>query len=384
MHEIIFTGEIKVFMYDYLVVGAGLTGAIFAHEAKKKGKKVLVIDKRNHIAGNIYSENINGIQVHKYGPHIFHTNFKQVWDYMHQFTEFNRFTNTPIANYKGKIYSLPFSMYTFNQIWGVVTPEEAKAIIEQQRKESGITEPQNLEEQAISLVGQDIYEILIKGYTEKQWGRPCNELPAFIINRLPVRFTYDSNYFNALYQGVPVDGYTKIIERMLDGIEVMTNTDFFAHRAELQANAENILFTGQIDEFFDYSLGTLEYRSLRFETEILSDTDNLQGNAIMNFTDRETPFTRRIEHKHFYPGLNAPGTVITREFSLEWHKGDEPYYPVNNYKNNKLANDYKEFAKAKAPNVIFAGRLGQYFYYDMDAAALKAWQIAFDNLGPLD
>ncbi|MBQ7593583.1 MAG: UDP-galactopyranose mutase [Synergistaceae bacterium] len=370
-------------MYDYLVVGAGLTGAIFAYEAKQHGKKVLVIDKRNHIAGNIYDENINGIKVHKYGPHVFHTNDECVWTYINKFTKFNRFTNTPIANYRGKIYSLPFSMYTFNQIWGVTKPEEARTIIEEQRKEAGITTPQNLEEQAISLVGRDIYEILIKGYTEKQWGRPCKELPAFIINRLPVRFTYDSNYFNALYQGVPVDGYTKIIERMLEGIEVMTDTNFFTNRAEFQSMADTIFFTGQIDEYFDYVLGTLEYRSLRFETEILSDTNNFQGNAIVNYTDHEIPFTRCVEHKHFYPGLNVPGTVITREFSSEWKAGAEPYYPVNNYKNNKLANQYKEFAKTKAPNVIFAGRLGEYFYYDMDAAVIKATEHAFDNFGDI-
>ena len=357
-------------MYDYLIVGAGLTGAIFAHELHKRRHSVLVIDKRNHIAGNICTENINGIHVHKYGPHIFHTNDRRVWDYINQFTEFNSFTNRPIANYNGEIYSLPFSMYTFNRIWGVITPAEARAKIDEQRREAGITEPRNLEEQAISLVGRDIYERLIKGYTEKQWGRPCRELPAFIIKRLPVRFTYDNNYFNALYQGVPVNGYTEIVRNMLSGIEVRTDCDYFTHKNELEAG--NIIFTGQIDEFFGYSLGTLEYRTLKFDTEILTDTDNFQGNAIVNYTDSKTPYTRCIEHKHFSPGLDVQGTVITREYSSEWARGDEPYYPVNDAKNNELYEKYSEYAADNAPNVIFAGRLGKYKYYDMDKAILAA------------
>ena len=370
-------------MYDYLVVGAGLTGAIFAHEAHRRGKSVLVIDKRTHIAGNIYTEDISGIQVHTYGPHIFHTNNKRVWDYMNQFTGFNRFTNTPIANYHGEIYSLPFSMFTFNKMWGVITPEEAREKIESQRQEAGITEPRNLEEQAVSLVGRDIYERLIKGYTEKQWGRPCNELPAFIIKRLPVRFTYDNNYYNALYQGIPIDGYTALIAKMLEGIDVRLGCDFFAGRAELEAAAENIVFTGQIDAFFGHELGTLEYRTLRFETETLSGTGNFQGNAIVNYTDRETPFTRCIEHKHFYPGLETADTVITHEYPSEWKAGDEPYYPVNNSRNNSLYEAYKELARSKCPNVIFAGRLGEYKYYDMDIAVKRALDIVLENLGSI-
>ena len=368
-------------MYDYLVVGAGLTGAVFAHEACRHGSSVLVIDKRPHLAGNIFSEDIEGIQLHKYGPHIFHTNNKTVWDYMNQFTSFNRFTNTPIANYKGEIYSLPFSMYTFYKMWGVITPEEARAKIEAQKREAGITSPRNLEEQAISLVGRDIYERLIKGYTEKQWGRPCSELPALIIKRLPVRFTWDNNYFNALYQGIPEGGYTKIVERMLEGIEVRLNVDFFQHRAELEGLAKNILFTGQIDAWFDYELGSLEYRSLRFETETLHETSNYQGNAIVNYTDRETPYTRIIEHKHFYPGLETKGTVITREYPSEWKAGDEPYYPVNNDRNNKLYEEYAAMARAKCPNVIFGGRLGEYKYYDMDAAVARALEAAAEVFG---
>ena len=368
-------------MYDYLIVGAGLTGAIFANEARKHGKSVLVIDKRPHIAGNIYTENVNGIHVHKYGPHIFHTNNKTVWDYMNQFTDFNRFTNTPIANYLGEIYSLPFNMFTFNKIWGVITPEQAREKIESQKQEAGITTPKNLEEQAISLVGRDIYELLIKGYTEKQWGRPCNELPAFIINRLPVRFTYDNNYFNALYQGIPVDGYTEIIARMLEGIEVRLDCDFFADRAQLSSLAQNVVFTGQIDAYFDYELGTLEYRTLRFETETLTETNNFQGNAIVNYTDSKTPYTRCIEHKHFYPGLETASTVITREYPSEWKAGDEPYYPVNNSRNNSLYESYKELAHRKCPNVIFAGRLGGYKYYDMDIAALKALELVSEVFG---
>ncbi|MBQ3653746.1 MAG: UDP-galactopyranose mutase [Synergistaceae bacterium] len=370
-------------MYDYLVVGSGLTGAIFAHEARKRGKSVLVIEKRTHIGGNIYTQNINGIHVHSYGPHIFHTNNKFIWEYMNSFAEFNRFTNTPVANYKGEIYSLPFNMWTFNKMWGVITPGQAREKIELQKLEAGITTPQNLEEQAISLVGRDIYERLIKGYTEKQWGRPCSELPAFIIKRLPVRFTYDNNYYNSQYQGVPVEGYTAIIERMLDGIEVRTECDYFTHREELDGLAQNIFFTGQIDEYFGHILGTLEYRTLRFETEILTATDNYQGSAVVNYTDRETPFTRCIEHKHFYPGLETAGTVITREYSSEWREGDEPYYPVNNLKNNTMFEKYCELARRECPNVIFAGRLGEYKYYDMDAAALRALELVIQEFGKL-
>ena len=353
-----------------------MTGAIFAHEAHERGKSVLVIDKRKHIAGNIFTENINGIHVHTYGPHVFHTNNKEVWEFMNEFTEFNRYTSTPVANYNGEIYSLPFNMLTFNKMWGVITPEEARAKIDEQRRASGIVEPRNLEEQAISLVGQDIYERLIKGYTEKQWGRPCKELPAFIIKRLPVRFIYDNNYFNALYQGVPFNGFTEIISNMLKNIEVKTECDFFADRKFFEDNAGKIIFTGQIDEFFGYELGTLEYRTLKFETENLSGVDNFQGIAVMNYTDSKTPFTRCIEHKHFYPGLEVSGTVITREYSSEWRAGDEPYYPVNNEKNNALYDAYKNLAREKAPNVIFAGRLGEYKYYDMDVAAARALEIS--------
>ena len=363
-------------MYDYLIVGAGLTGAIIAHELHTRGKSVLVIDKRNHIAGNIFTENINGIHIHTYGPHIFHTNDRPVWNYINQFAEFNRFTYSPPANYHGEIYSLPFSMWTFNKMWGVITPDEARAKIESQKREAGITEPRNLEEQAISLVGRDIYEKLIKGYTEKQWGRPCSELPAFIIKRLPVRFTYDNNYYNALFQGVPTEGYTEIVRRMLEGVDVKLSCDYFSDRSGLESLARKIIFTGQIDAYFDYSLGVLEYRTLRFETEILSDTDNFQGNAAMNYTDKETPYTRCIEHKHFYPGLDVKGTVITREYPSEWTKSSEPYYPVNNERNNALYEKYKELAREKCPDVIFAGRLGEYKYYDMDAAVSRALEIA--------
>lgn len=363
-------------MYDYLIVGAGLTGAIIAHDLHKRGKSVLVIDKRNHIAGNIYTENINGIHVHTYGGHIFHTNDRSVWQYVNSFTEFNRFTNSPVANFHGEIYSLPFSMYTFNKMWGVITPDEARAKIEEQKREAGITEPRNLEEQAISLVGRDIYERLIKGYTEKQWGRPCSELPAFIIKRLPVRYTYDNNYYNALFQGVPTEGYTEIVRRMLEGVDVRLNCDYFSDRSGLESLAGKIIFTGQIDAYFDYSLGVLEYRTLRFETEILTDTDNFQGNAAVNYTDKETPYTRCIEHKHFYPGLETKGTVITREYSSEWTDGSEPYYPVNNERNNTLCEKYKALAREKCPDVIFAGRLGEYKYYDMDAAVSRALEIA--------
>ena len=363
-------------MYDYLIVGAGLTGAIIAREAMKRGKSVLVIDKRNHIAGNIFTENINGIHIHTYGPHIFHTNDRSVWQYVNQFAEFNRFTNSPAANYKGEIYSLPFSMWTFNKMWGVITPDEAREKIESQKREAGISEPRNLEEQAISLVGRDIYERLIKGYTEKQWGRPCSELPAFIIKRLPVRYTYDNNYYNALFQGVPEEGYTEIIRKMLEGADVKLGCDYFADRSGLESVAGKIVFTGQIDAYFDYSLGVLEYRTLRFETEIRNDTDNFQGNAIVNYTERDIPFTRCMEHKHFYPGLSVKGTVLTREYPSEWTKGSEPYYPVNNEKNNALYGKYKELAREKCPDVIFAGRLGEYKYYDMDAAVKRAVEIA--------
>ena len=358
-------------MYDYLIVGAGLYGAVFAHEAKKAGKKVLVIDRRPNIAGNVYTEPIEGIQVHKYGAHIFHTNNKEVWSYVNQFAEFNRFTNSPVANYHGELYSLPFNMYTFNKMWGVVTPQEAAAKIEEQRKAAGITEPKNLEEQAISLVGTDIYEKLIKGYTEKQWGRDCKDLPSFIIKRLPLRFIYDNNYFNDRYQGIPIGGYTKIVEKMLDGIEVRLNTNYLDNREEFDAMADKIVYTGMIDQFYDYKLGVLEYRSVRFETEELP-MENYQGNAVVNYTEREVPYTRIIEHKHFEFG-KQPTTIISREYSSEWKKGDEPYYPVNNDKNNALYQQYKELAD-KEHKVIFGGRLGGYKYYDMDkviAAALE-------------
>ena len=349
--------------YDYLVVGSGLYGAIFAHEANKRGKKVLVIDKRPNIAGNIYTEEVEGINVHKYGAHIFHTNNKEVWQYITQFAEFNRFTNSPVANYKGELYSLPFNMYTFNKMWGVVTPEEAAAKIEEQRQEIK-GEPKNLEEQAISLVGRDIYEKLIKGYTEKQWGRPCNELPSFIIKRLPVRLTFDNNYFNALYQGIPMGGYTKMVENMLEGIEVRLNTDYLENKEELDSLADKVVYTGPIDAYFNYKLGTLEYRSVRFETEVL-DKPNFQGNAAVNYTDAETPWTRIIEHKWFEFGTQ-PKTVISREYSSEWKLGDEPYYPVNDEKNGALYAEYKKLGDAET-KVIFGGRLGEYKYYDMDA-----------------
>ena len=363
-------------MYDYLIVGAGLYGAVFARQAADAGKKVLVVDKRDHIAGNVYTEKIEGINVHRYGAHIFHTNNKRVWEYLNRFTEFNRFTNSPVANYNGELYSLPFNMYTFNKMWGVVTPEEAAAKIEEQRKEAGITEPKNLEEQAISLVGRDIYEKLIKGYTEKQWGRDCKDLPSFIIKRLPVRLTFDNNYFNALYQGIPVGGYTKMVANLLEGIEVRLSTDYLENKDELDAMAEKVVYTGPIDAYFDYKLGTLEYRSVRFETETL-DKPNFQGNAAVNYTDRETPWTRIIEHKWFEfgkdeEGNDLPKTVISREFSSEWKPGDEPYYPVNDEKNGALYAEYKKLAEAET-NVIFGGRLGEYKYYDMDqviAAAL--------------
>ena len=362
-------------MYNYLVVGAGLYGATAAQQLKQAGKRVLVIDKRSNIAGNVYTKSIEGINVHIYGAHIFHTNNKTVWDYVQRFATFNRFTNSPIANYHGELYSLPFNMYTFNKMWGVVTPEEAAAKIAEQRKEIR-SEPRNLEEQAISLIGRDVYEKLVKGYTEKQWGRPCNQLPAFIIKRLPVRLTFDNNYFNALYQGIPIGGYTKMVEHMLDGIEVRLNTDYLANKDELDAIAESVIYTGPIDAYFNYSLGNLEYRSVRFETEVL-DQPNFQGNAAVNYTDAETPWTRIIEHKWFEFGKDEngnelPKTVISREYSSEWKPGDEPYYPVNDEKNSKLFASYKEMAQ-KELNVIFGGRLGEYKYYDMDqviAAAL--------------
>ena len=360
--------------YDYLIVGSGLYGAVFAHEAKKAGKSVLVIDKRPNIAGNVYTEDVEGIHVHKYGAHIFHTNNTEVWNYITQFATFNRFTNSPVANYKDELFSLPFNMYTFNKMWGVVTPEEAAAKIAEQRKE--ITgEPQNLEEQAISLVGRDIYEKLIKGYTEKQWGRDCKDLPAFIIKRLPVRLTFDNNYFNALYQGIPVGGYTQMVANMLEGIEVRLNTDYFKHKAELDALADKVIYTGPIDAYFDFKLGTLEYRSVRFETELL-DIPNFQGNAAVNYTDRETLWTRIIEHKWFEFGKDAQGndlpkTVISREFSSEWKPGDEPYYPVNDEKNGALYAQYKVLSE-KESKVIFGGRLGEYKYYDMDAVIAAA------------
>lgn len=348
--------------YDYLIVGAGLFGATFAYEANKRGKKCLVIDKRDHIGGNIYCKKIENINVHQYGAHIFHTSNKKIWDYVNSFVEFNRYTNSPIANYKGEIYNLPFNMNTFNKLWGVVTPEAAKAKIEEQRLASGIVEPKNLEEQAISLVGTDIYTKLIKGYTEKQWGRSATELPSFIIKRLPVRFTYDNNYFNDKYQGIPEGGYNIIIEKMLKGIDVNLSVDFFKNRDELINLAEKVVFTGMIDEFYNYELGTLEYRSLKFEHEVL-ECENYQGVAVVNYTEREIPYTRVIEHKHFEYGTGGK-TVITKEYPADWRIGDEPYYPVNNDKNNELFERYKELA-SKEKNIIFGGRLGNYKYYDM-------------------
>lgn len=361
-------------MYDYLIVGSGLCGSIFAREATNKGYKVLVVDKRDHVGGNIYTEKVEGINFHKYGAHIFHTNNTKVWNYIQQYVSFNRYTNSPIANYKGELYSLPFNMYTFNKMWGVVTPEEARAIINEQRKEI-VGEPKNLEEQAISLVGRDIYEKLIKGYTEKQWGRDCKDLPSFIIKRLPVRFTFDNNYFNALYQGIPIGGYTKMIENILDGIEVRLDEDYLSNREYYNSLAKKIVYTGPIDAFYDYKLGTLEYRSVRFENEVL-DIPNYQGNAAVNYTDKETPYTRIIEHKWFEFGKDEfgndlPKTIISKEYSSEWHKGDEPYYPVNDEKNSSLYLKYKELAD-KEENVIFGGRLGEYKYYDMDATVASA------------
>ena len=369
--------------YDYLVVGSGLYGSVFAHEARNAGKSVLVIEKRSHIAGNVYTEKMEGINFHKYGAHIFHTNNAKVWKYINRFASFNRFTNSPVANYKGELYSMPFNMYTFNKMWGVVTPEEAAAKIEEQRKEIK-GEPRNLEEQAISLVGRDIYEKLIKGYTEKQWGRDCKDLPAFIIKRLPVRFTFDNNYFNALYQGIPIGGYTGMVANMLDGIEVGLNTDYLEHKAEYDAAAEKVVYTGAIDAYFGYRLGNLEYRSVRFENEVL-DIPNIQGNAAVNYTDRETPWTRIIEHKWFEfgkdeNGNDLPKTIISREYSSEWKPGDEPYYPVNDEKNSRLYQQYKALA-ARESKVIFGGRLGEYRYYDMDAVIDSALNMCEREFG---
>ena len=382
--------------YDYLVVGAGLYGAVFAHEARKAGKSVRVIDRRPNIAGNVYTEDVEGIHVHKYGAHIFHTNDTEVWNYVQQFATFNRFTNSPVANYHGELYSLPFNMYTFNRMWGVVTPEEAAAKIDEQKRdyiaqkqaERGLAadapfEPQNLEAQAISLIGVDIYEKLIKGYTEKQWGRPCTELPSFIIKRLPVRLTFDNNYFNALYQGIPVGGYTQMVANMLDGIEVELGVDYLAEKAKYDALAEKVVYTGAIDAYFGYQLGTLEYRSVRFETELLNQP-NFQGNAAVNYTDRETPWTRIIEHKWFEFGKDAEGrdlpkTVISREFSSEWKPGDEPYYPVNDEKNGALYQAYKKLADSET-RVIFGGRLGEYKYYDMDKVIASALEMSRQEL----
>lgn len=355
-------------MTNYLVVGAGLFGAVFAHEAAQRGHKVKVIEKRDHVAGNIYTKEVHGIQVHQFGAHIFHTSKKEIWKYVNQFAEFNRYTNSPVANYNGEIYNLPFNMNTFNKLWGVATPKEAMAKIEEQRSVLNGKKPENLEEQAISLIGTDIYEKLIKGYTEKQWGRKATELPAFIIRRLPVRLTYDNNYFNDTYQGIPIGGYTQIVEKMLDhdNITVETGVDFFDRKEEYLKEYDKVVFTGMIDQFFDYKLGELEYRSLRFETEVL-DEDNHQGNAVVNYTDAETPYTRIIEHKHFEFGKGEKGkTVITREYPADWKRGDEPYYPVNDSKNNSLYKQYQELASKEAENVIFGGRLGQYRYYNMD------------------
>ena len=365
--------------YDYLIVGSGLFGSIFAYEATKKGKKCLVIDKRPNIAGNIYTEEQHGINVHKYGAHIFHTSNQEAWDYINQFATFNRYTNSPVARYKDELYNLPFNMNTFNKLWGVVTPEEAKAKIEQEKQECGITEPKNLEEQAISLVGKTIYEKLVKGYTEKEWGQKATELPSFIVKRLPVRFIYDNNYFNNLYQGIPVGGYTQIIEKMLEGVEVRLNCDFFEHRDELENISEKIIFTGPIDQYYNYKFGELQYRSVRFETEVL-DEENYQGNAVVNYTEYEVPYTRVIEHKHFEYGASlgreAEGeakekTIISREYSDTWVQGKEPYYPINNERNNNLYKQYEELAKQDS-KVIFGGRLGQYKYYDMDKIIIEA------------
>lgn len=359
--------------YDYLIVGSGLYGAVFAERMRARGKSVLVLERRGHIGGNVYTEELAGIQVHRYGAHIFHTNDERVWKYVNRFAAFNRFINSPVANYKGRLYALPFNMHTFHQMWGVVTPEEARAEIERQRRAAGIETPRNLEEQAISLVGRDIYETLVRDYTEKQWGRPCRELPAFIIRRLPVRFTFDNNYFDALYQGVPTEGYTALVRRLLDGVEVRLNTDYLAERERWNRMAETILYTGPIDAYFDCRLGALSYRSIRLETEVL-DTPNHQGIAVMNYTDRETPWTRVIEHKHFAFGTQ-PKTVISREYSVEWTPGAEPYYPVNDETNQALYEQYRLLA-ARERNVLFGGRLGEYRYYDMDVTVAKALAAA--------
>ena len=363
--------------YDYLIVGAGLFGSIFAHEATKRGKKCLVIDKRDHIGGNCYTQNIEGINVHKYGAHIFHTSNKVVWDYIQQFAEFNRFTNSPVARYKDELYSLPFNMLTFNKMWGVITPQEAEAKIKEQIAKENIAAPKNLEEQAISLVGRDIYEKLIKGYTEKQWGRKCTELPAFIIKRLPVRYTYDNNYFYDTYQGIPVGGYTRIFEKMLDGIEVKLGVDFFAESEYYESITDKIVFTGMIDEYFGYQFGKLEYRSLNFDNEVL-DMPNYQGNAVVNYTESEVPYTRIIEHKHFEYGMQDK-TVITREYSKEYQEGDEPYYPINDQRNNELYSRYKALAD-NVSNVIFGGRLAQYKYFDMHNIIAEALECVAKEL----
>ncbi len=360
-------------MYDYLIVGAGLFGSVVAHELKKKNKNVLVIDKRNHIGGNVYTENVNGINVHKYGAHIFHTNNKEVWDYINQFAEFDRFTNSPLANYKGKLYNLPFNMNTFYQMWGTKTPTEAKRKIEEQKAEFNFENPTNLEEKAISLVGKDIYEALVKGYTEKQWGKECQDLPAFIINRLPLRFTFDNNYFNDRYQGIPIGGYTQIFEKLLDGVDVQLNVDFLMNRQKYCVLANNIIYTGRIDKFYDCKFGSLEYRSLRFEEELLS-VENFQGNAVVNYTEFEVPFTRIIEHKHFEQSV-SPVTVITREYPLDWEEGKEPYYTINNERNNSLYAEYKNLANQES-NVYFGGRLGDYKYYDMHIIIEKALELS--------
>jgi UDP-galactopyranose mutase len=368
-------------MYDYLIVGAGLFGSVFAYETNKRGKKCLVIDKRNHIGGNVYTENIEDINVHKYGAHIFHTNDKKIWDYVNQFAEFNRYTNFPIANYKGDIYNLPFNMNTFNKLWGAVTPSEAKQKINEQKEAAGINKPKNLEEQAIALVGTDIYEKLIKGYTEKQWGRPATELPSFLIKRLPVRFTYDNNYFNDRYQGIPIGGYTSIIKKMLVDIDVKLNVDFFEHKEELKSLAKKVVFTGMIDQYYNYKFGDLSYRSLKFKTKVL-DSKNFQGNAVVNYTDRETPYTRIIEHKHFEFG-NQDKTVITEEYPMEWKSGDEPYYPINDKKNNEIYSKYKELANQEQ-NVIFGGRLATYKYYDMHQVIGSALAVVHKELGRVE
>lgn len=364
--------------YNYIIVGSGLFGAVFAHEATARGKRCLVIDRRSHMGGNVYCENISGINVHKYGAHIFHTSNKEVWDYVNRFAEFNNYINSPVAVYGEELYNLPFNMNTFSKMWGIKTPAEAKAIIDRQIAEAGISEPKNLEEQAISLVGRDVYEKLIKGYTEKQWGRDCRELPAFIIKRLPLRFTYDNNYFNDRWQGIPVGGYNPIIEKLLEGSEVLLNTDYFKFVDKNPDIAEKTVFTGMLDEFFNYSLGRLQWRSVRFETEVLQ-TDNFQGNAVVNYTSREVPWTRIIEHKHFEFG-SQPGTVISREYSMEWEPGKEPYYPINDEKNDTLAERYRELA-AERSDIIFGGRLGQYEYYDMDKVIASAIEAAKKELG---